>query len=91
MNWSDTKTAAGISAMFILVNSISGLLGNLGKIEQLPPVVWTWLDRGDHRRDYRLDAGQHRFDSLMLRRVLGVVLVFAGINLAIDGTKLLLG
>src|SRR5688572_3737784 len=31
MNWTEAKTAAGISAAFILVNSISGLLGNYGQ------------------------------------------------------------
>src|SRR5215475_2055582 len=36
MNWSETKTAAGVSALFILVNSISGLLGNITQIKQLP-------------------------------------------------------
>ena len=37
MNWTETKRAAGISALFIFVNSASGLLGNwlLGKDTQL--------------------------------------------------------
>jgi uncharacterized protein len=91
MNWSDIKTAAGISALFILVNSMSGLLGNLGKIEQLPPVVWAWLIAAIIGGVIGSTLGSHRFDTLMLRRVLGVVLAFAGINLAITGAKLLLG
>ncbi len=32
MNWTETKKAAGISALFILVNSISGLLGNYAQV-----------------------------------------------------------
>ena len=91
MNWSDIKTAAGISALFILVNSVSGLLGNLGKIEQLPPMVWAWLIAAIIGGMIGSTLGSHRFDTLMLRRVLGVVLAFAGVNLAIDGTKLFLG
>jgi len=36
MNWTETKKAAGISALFILVNSISGLLGNYAQVLKLP-------------------------------------------------------
>jgi uncharacterized membrane protein YfcA len=35
-SWTETKKAAGISAMFILVNSVSGLLGNYAQISNLP-------------------------------------------------------
>ena len=36
MNWSETKTAAGVSALFIFVNSASGLAGNYGQVSVLP-------------------------------------------------------
>ncbi len=32
MNWSETKTAAGVSALFIFVNSASGLAGNYAQV-----------------------------------------------------------
>jgi len=36
MNWSKTREAAGVSALFILVNSISGLVG-LFMASEIPP------------------------------------------------------
>jgi uncharacterized membrane protein YfcA len=34
--WSDTRTASGVAAVFILCNSIAGLLGNVGIVKALP-------------------------------------------------------
>jgi uncharacterized protein len=38
--WTNTKAAAGLSAMFILVNSISGLSGFLTNRQSLPSLAW---------------------------------------------------
>jgi len=42
MRWSDTKTAAAVSAPFIFVNSAAGLAGHAASLEHLPS-VWPWL------------------------------------------------
>jgi uncharacterized membrane protein YfcA len=81
MNWSDTKTAAGVSAMFILVNSISGLAGNYGQLVTLPASVWFWLVAAIAGGLIGSTLGAKRFDSLTLRRLLAVVLLFAGVKL----------
>lgn len=81
MNWSETKTAAGVSAMFILVNSISGLAGNYAQVVNLPSNVWFWVAAAVVGGVIGSTLGAKRFDSLTLRRVLAVVLVFAGIKL----------
>jgi uncharacterized membrane protein YfcA len=81
MNWSETKTAAGVSALFILVNSISGLLGNFGQIQTLPSNVWLWIAAAVVGGLVGSTLGSKKFDSLMLRRVLALVLVFAGVKL----------
>jgi len=81
MNWSETKTAAGVSALFILVNSISGLRGNLAQIEKLPPTVWFWIGAAVVGGLVGSTLGSKKFDSLMLRRVLALVLAFAGFKL----------
>ncbi|HEX8300501.1 sulfite exporter TauE/SafE family protein [Sphingomonas sp.] len=39
MAWSTPKPASGIAAVFILCNSVSGLLGNFSQIEALPPAL----------------------------------------------------
>lgn len=40
--WGEPKTAAAVSAPFILVNSAAGLLGHVGSLGQLP-ASWPWL------------------------------------------------
>jgi uncharacterized membrane protein YfcA len=81
MNWSETKTAAGVSALFILVNSISGLLGNLAQVEKLSPNVWIWVGAAIAGGLIGSTLGSRKFNSLMLRRVLALVLAFAGFKL----------
>lgn len=85
-NWSETKTAAGVSAAFILVNSASGLLGNwlLGKgaaLATLPQEVWFWIVAAVIGGLVGSTLGAKKFDSLTMRRVLAAVLLFAGIKL----------
>lgn len=84
--WAETKKAAGVSALFILVNSFSGLLGSwlLGKDSQignLPPGVWLWVIAAIVGGVIGSTAGSFRFDSLTLRRVLSVGLLIAGLKL----------
>jgi uncharacterized membrane protein YfcA len=83
MNWAETKRAAGVSALFILVNSISGLLGNYHQAAMLPTNVWFWIAAAVLGGIVGSTLGAKRFDSLMLRRVLAVVLIFAGVKLVL--------
>ena len=80
-NWAEMKKAAGISAMFILVNSISGLFGNYAQALELPVSVWTWIFAAVAGGFIGSILGSRRFDSLTLRRVLAVVLAIAGVKL----------
>lgn len=81
MSWAETKTAAGVSALFILVNSISGLAGNYQQVSVLPSDVWLWIVAAAAGGILGSTLGAKKFDSLMLRRVLALVLVFAGVKL----------
>lgn len=80
-NWSDTKTAAGISAAFILVNSAAGLAGNYAQLASLPQNVWFWIAAAVAGGIVGSTLGAKKFDSLTLRRVLAAVLLFAGVKL----------
>jgi uncharacterized membrane protein YfcA len=81
MHWSETKTAAGISALFILVNSASGLLGNYQQVSALPQNVWFWIAAAIAGGIVGSMLGAKKFDSLTIRRVLAAVLVFAAVKL----------
>ncbi|HMJ08663.1 MAG TPA: sulfite exporter TauE/SafE family protein [Pyrinomonadaceae bacterium] len=83
MNWSETKKAAGVSAVFILVNSISGIAGNYAQVVKLPQSVWLWIAAAVIGGVIGATLGAKRFNSLTLRRVLAVVLIFAGVKLII--------
>lgn len=78
MNWTETKKAAGISALFILVNSVSGLLGNYAQVLQLPSSVWFWVAAAIAGGAIGASLGSYRFNSLTLRRVLAIGLLIAG-------------
>ena len=81
MNWSETKRAAGVSAMFILVNSIAGIAGSYAQVVRLSPDVWIWIAAAVVGGVIGSTLGSKRFDSLTLRRVLAAVLLFAGVKL----------
>jgi hypothetical protein len=76
--WAKTKTASAVSALFILVNSISGLLGNISSTKQLPlfavPVVIAALI-GGAVGSY---LGSQRFSVVFIKKLLAVVLLIAG-------------
>ena len=81
MNWTETKKAAGISALFILVNSIAGLLGNYAQVLKLPAGVYVWIIAAVAGGILGATLGSYRFNSLTLRRVLAVGLLVGGVKL----------
>lgn len=79
--WAPTRTASGVAAVFVLCNSIAGLLGNLASVRALPAdlplfagavlvgaVLGTWL-------------GISRLPTAALLKALGLVLVIAGLKM----------
>ncbi len=80
-NWTDAKTAAGVSALFILVNSIAGLIGSAAQIPALSSAVWIWILVALIGGAIGSRLGSHYFDSKVLRRILSAVLIIAGLKL----------
>lgn len=76
--WSTTKTAAAFSALFILANSLAGLLGNIASTKQLPlfalPIVLAALT-GGATGSY---LGSRQFSVGFIKKLLAVVLLIAG-------------
>jgi uncharacterized membrane protein YfcA len=81
MRWARTKTASAVSALFILVNSISGLLGNVSSTRELPafaiPLAAAAIAGGAVGSYY----GSRRFSPVIIKRLLGAVLVIAGLKM----------
>lgn len=81
MHWAEARTAAGVSAAFILVNSIAGLAGQYSNVVELPAFVAFWLAAAVVGGVIGSSLGSKQFDSLTLRRVLSVVLLIAGLKM----------
>jgi uncharacterized membrane protein YfcA len=78
MRWASTRQTAGISAAFILANSLAGLGGLLTKGATLPPPVGVWLIAVLAGGWIGSFLGTRRLRPPILRKLLGVVLVIAG-------------
>lgn len=81
MRWASAKTAAGASAMFILLNSAAGLLGNFSSTKNIPPIAILLIVVvivGGTLGSY---FGSKKFPSTTIKRLLAAVLLIAGIKL----------
>jgi uncharacterized protein len=81
MGWATIKQTAGVSAAFILVNSIAGLLGYLTKFPTLPSNLWLWSIVVAAGGWIGAEYGSKRIGSQRLQRLLAVVLAIAGVKL----------
>ncbi|MDI6808551.1 MAG: sulfite exporter TauE/SafE family protein [Candidatus Eisenbacteria bacterium] len=81
VRWARTRTASAISALFILVNSISGLLGNISSTKHLPSFALPFAAAAILGGSVGSYYGSHRFSPLLIRRLLAVVLTIAGFKL----------
>jgi hypothetical protein len=81
MGWADTRRTAGVSAAFILVNSIAGLLGNLTNQQTLPPALPYFALAAVVGGVVGSEFGSRRLANVTIRRLLAVVLVVAGVKM----------
>jgi uncharacterized protein len=81
MGWATIKQAAGVSAAFILVNSIAGLLGYLTKFPSLPSSLWIWAICAAVGGWIGSEYGSKQIGSHKLQMLLAVVLAIAGVKL----------
>jgi uncharacterized protein len=81
MAWSETKTASGVSVVFILCNSIAGLLGNYASLQSLPPELPLYAVAVMAGAVLGTQIGIHTFAKEHLLKALGVVLIIAGAKL----------
>jgi uncharacterized membrane protein YfcA len=92
--WADPRRTAGISAAFILVNSIAGLAGqiigvqggtsdHLGGLQSVPREIMLWAPAAVVGGLIGSYFGAKRLGNPTIRRLLAIVLVIAGVKMAI--------
>lgn len=80
LSWSDLRTTSGIAAVFILGNSVAGLLGNLVMVQSLPAELPLYIVAVMLGGLVGTAVGT-KFPIVYIRRALGVVLLIAGAKL----------
>jgi len=82
MRWAKTRETSGISATFILVNSIAGLLGHVSAVAQVPrQAILVWAPPALVGGWIGSELGTRRLPIAGIRRWLAVVLILAGVKL----------
>lgn len=81
LRWARTKTASAVSALFILMNSISGLLGNISATQTFPRFGFSLLVAAGVGGAIGSYCGSRRLAPLVIKRLLAVVLIIAGLKL----------
>ncbi len=79
--WAGPRQAAGVSAVFILLNSTAALLGNAGNVGGLPSAILVWGPAAAVGGWIGAEYGSRRLAGVTLRRILAVVLVLAAIKM----------
>jgi len=81
MGWSGARETGGVSAAFILVNSLAGLAGNPASLDHLPPQIPIWSIAAVAGGLIGSELGSRRIGTPTFKRLLGLVLIVAGVKL----------
>jgi len=79
--WAEIRRTAGVSAAFILVNSLAGFAGHLVAVRALPPPVALWGAAAVVGGVLGAGLGSRRLSVATLRYLIGAVLVIAAFKL----------
>jgi hypothetical protein len=79
--WSETRTASGVAAVFILCNSAAGLLGNVASVQALPPNLPLYAGTVLLGGFVGTTMGISALKPEMLLKALGLVLIVAGFKM----------
>lgn len=81
MGWAETRQSSGLSAAFILANSIAGLLGNVSSVGALPSSIFVFAPAAIIGGFIGAEYGSKHIAGANLRRLLAIVLIIAGLKL----------
>lgn len=79
--WADARTTSGVSSIFILVNSVSGLLGHYSSVAFLPAEIPVLAAAAAGGGLIGSRYGSSRLTNPAIRRILAAVLVVAGVKM----------
>ena len=79
--WAATRQTGGVSAAFILLNSLAGLAGRLTTMGQLPAALPVWALAATAGGLLGASLGSRRLAPARFRQLLALVLVIAGAKL----------
>jgi len=81
LGWSSTKTTSGITALFILINSSFGLLGNYSSVQHLPTQLPIFIGATLIGAFIGTTLGIKFYTANTIKKALALVLVIAGFKL----------
>lgn len=84
MRWARTKQASAVSVLFILVNSLAGLAGNVTATRAFPAFALSFAAVAVVGGTVGSHLGARRFDVVAIKRLLAVVLAIAGLKLVLS-------
>lgn len=82
--WTTVKGASGTAAVFIFFNSVFGLLGNISSVNNLPSALPLYIGFVLAGAFIGTRFGIHYFAHVGVKRLLGVVLLIAGLKLTLN-------
>jgi uncharacterized protein len=85
LRWAETKVISGVASAFILVNSISGLIGLLTKSPHFPNGLLYWCLAAIMGGMIGAEFGSTRLANPTIRKLLSLVLLIAGTKMLISG------
>ncbi|MBX9945061.1 MAG: sulfite exporter TauE/SafE family protein [Reyranella sp.] len=81
LGWSEPRSASGVAAVFILFNSVAGLLGNVASLGALPPGLPLYAGAVLLGATIGTTQGIRGLAIPGIMKALGLVLVIAGLKL----------
>ena len=81
LGWSSTKTTSGITALFILINSSFGLLGNYSSVQNLPTQLPLFIGATLIGAIFGTTLGIKFYTANTIKKTLALVLLIAGFKL----------
>jgi hypothetical protein len=81
LTWSETRTASGVAAVFILCNSVAGLLGNIASVKSLPADLPLFAAAVLLGAVIGTTLGISKLAQQGVLKALGLVLIVAGFKL----------